>query len=219
MSDFNTYSKQMAKIAPTGVNSASYSPTNEAQSCPTVDGTWKAEDTLPPSPNSQLCSCMVSNLTCVAKPDMSDVDLQANFDYLCNPKLGTYCDGINANATTGKYGSYGMCNAKQQVSWAMNEFFLDQQANNPKNTNPCNFHGSTTQTPKLASSCKALVSQAGAGGTGTVTSAPTNAAPSGSSSKSSAAGATTIPVFDFGLLQLAIYVATAGMVGAGMILL
>ena len=164
----------------------------------------------------------MTNLTCVAKSDISDDDIQTNFDYLCDPKVGDYCVGITPNATTGNYGSYSMCNSTERLSWAMNEFYLNQTANNPQNNNPCSFKGvATKQSPQLANSCKALVSQAGAAGTGTVTSAPTGTGSSGSSStsKKSAAGTTTIPKFDFGLLQLAIYLLTAGLVGAGMVLL
>ena len=166
---------------------------------------------------------MVTNLTCVAKPGLSDDDIETNFNYLCDPRHGDNCGGITPNATLGKYGAYSMCNATERLSWAMNEFYLNEKANNPADTNPCNFKGAaTTQTPKLANSCKALVSQAGAAGTGTVTSVPSGTGSSGSAattSKKSAAGATTVPKFDFGLLQLAIYLVTAGLVGAGMVLL
>ena len=221
-SDFKTYSSQMAQINPTGVDAGSYNPTNSPQACPSVNSVWRANDTLPPTPNAQLCSCMMTNLTCVAKSDINPDDIQTNFDFLCDPSEGHYCAGVTPNATTGVYGSYSMCNATERLSWAMNEFYLNQTANNKQNNNPCDFKGvATKQTPKLADSCSALVNQAGAAATGIVTSAPTQTGSSGSSStsKKSAAGATTIPKFDFGLLQLAIYLLTAGLVGAGMVLL
>ncbi|KAL8816561.1 MAG: hypothetical protein Q9191_008308, partial [Dirinaria sp. TL-2023a] len=221
--DFSTYSSQIASVTPSGVSMGSYNPTNSPQACPSVNGTWEAEDTLPPTPNAQLCGCMVANLTCVAKPSISDDAVEATFNYLCDPKHGDNCGGITPNATLGKYGAYSMCNATERLSWAMNEFYFNEKAHNPADTQPCNFNGNaTTQTPKLANNCKALVSQAGAAGTGTVTSAPTGTGSAGgaaTTSKKSAAGANTVPKFDFGLLQLAIYVVTAGLVGAGMVLL
>lgn len=187
-----------------------------------MDSTWEVKtDTLPPIPNAQLCGCMVSNLTCIAKSDISDDDIETNFEFLCDPSKGDYCDGINANATTGNYGSYSMCNATAKLSWAMNQFYVNQTNNNPDNNNPCSFKGvATKQSPNLANSCRAIVSQAGPGGTGTVTSAPTaTGAGSSSSSSGAAAGAITVPRFELGLLNMAIYVVTGGLVGAGMILL
>ena len=222
LSAFKTYSSQMAKITPTGVDSGSYKPTNSPQACPGVNNTWEAQSSpLPPTPNAQLCSCMAANLTCVAKPGISDDDVMTNFDFLCDPAQGSNCLGITPNATTGKYGSYSMCNATERLSWAMNEFYMNQTANNKENTNPCSFKGNAVkQSPNLADSCKALVSQAGAAGTGTVTSAPTGTGSSGSpSSSKAAAGAITIPTFSFGMLQLGIYLLSAGLVGAGMVLL
>jgi len=163
---------------------------------------------------------MVTNLTCVAKSDISPSDTKTNLDYLCGLGNGENCAGITPNANTGKYGSYSMCNATEKLSWAMNESYNNQTANNPKNNNPCDFKGvATKQTPNPASSCKALVSQAGPAGTGTVTSAPSATGAGSSSSPKGAAGATTVPKFNFGQLQLAIYVVTAGLVGAGMVLL
>jgi len=163
---------------------------------------------------------MVANLTCVAKSDISPSDTKTNLDYLCGLGAGANCVGITPNATTGKYGSYSMCNATEKLSWAMNEFYKNQTANNPGNSNPCDFKGAATkQTPNTADSCKALVSQAGPAGTGTVTSAPSATGAGSSGTPKGAAGVITVPKFDFGLLQLAVYAVTAGLVGAGMVLL
>ena len=114
-----------------------------------------------------------------------------------------------------------MCSGLEKLSWSFNAFYEEQTANNPDNNNPCDFKGSAKkQTAKLADSCKALVSQAGGiAGTGTVTSAPTGTGSGGSGSNSNAAGSVTVPKFDIGLFQLALYVTMAGLVGGGMILL
>ena len=224
LAGFSTYSSQIAKVTPTGVNSASYSPSNSPKACPTdsANGVWQANSTLPPSPNEQLCNCMVQNLTCIAESDVDDDAIEENFDYLCDPNTGDYCGGISANGTTGVYGAYSMCSAVQRLSWSFNAFYLDQTANNPENNSPCDFKGAAKkQTPKLPDSCKSLASQAGGlAGTGTVTSRPTGTGSGGGSASSSgAAGSVTVPKFDFGLLNLAIYLTVAGLVGGGMILL
>ena len=121
-----------------------------------------------------------------------------------------------------------MCAAVDQLSWAMNSYFFEQQAQNSANTDACDFGGNaTTQTPSLPTSCSALASQAGQAGTGVVTSAPTGTGSSGgsgsgggaSTTTSSAAGSALVPSFDFGLLKLGVYISVAVMVGGGIVLM
>ena len=161
----------------------------------------------------------------MAKPGISDDAISALFASACDPANGDgICDGITHNGTTGSFGAYGMCNATQQLSWAMNAYFMEQAAMNSANTDACDFGGNaTTQSPSLPSSCSALASQAGPAGTGTVTSAPTNNGGSGSggaaATTSGVAGIVTVPVFDFGLLKLGVYVTVAALAGAGIVLM
>jgi hypothetical protein len=171
---------------------------------------------------------MVQSLGCVAKPDISESAIGANFGYLCDPNNGgnETCRGITRDGKLGTYGAWSMCNSTAQLSFVMNAYYLNQVASNSANTNPCDFGGNaTTQSASTASgNCAALVSQAGAAGTGTVTSVPTaNGGGSGSGSgssqsTSSVAGAVTVPAFDFGLLKMGVYVACAMVAGAGVIL-
>ena len=214
----------MARVTPTGPNSASYSPSNSPQACPTIDSSWEAVTRLPPTPNTASCDCMISNLTCVARSGLSDDDVQSQFDYICDPRQGNNCGGILANASTGNYGAWSMCNATQRLSWAFNQYYLNQTATNTRNANPCDFSGQAQRvTPRPASSCRAVISQAGGAGTGSVTNAPTatgGSSGSGSSSSSSgAAGVISVPTFNFGMLKLAAYITSAMMIGAGMMLL
>ncbi|KAL6721144.1 1 3-beta-glucanosyltransferase gel4 [Lecanora helva] len=229
--DYDNLSSQMAKVTPSGPNSNSYTPSNNPQACPTTS-TWQAATVLPPTPNEAVCACMVSNLTCVAKSSLSDQQIQDQFDYICDPAHGNNCGGILGNGTTGKYGSYSMCKDIDRLSWAFNQYYLNQTATNTANTSPCDFKGAASKvSPKVASSCKAVNSQAGAAGTGSITNAPTATSGSGSgsgtgsgsgSSSSSSKGAglvLTVPEFDLGLLKLAAYITSAALVGAGMVLL
>ncbi|KAL9019021.1 MAG: hypothetical protein Q9185_003672 [Variospora sp. 1 TL-2023] len=222
--DFTALSSQIARVTPSGVEMGSYSPTNRPQACPSRDSAWAASERLPPMPNNAVCSCMVQSLNCTAQDDISDEDITTNFDYLCDPNNGDFCSGILANGSTGVYGAYSMCNAKERISWAFNAFFEDQSRNNPDNTDACNFRGAArTQRGQASGDCRNVVNQAGGSGTGTITGAP---APSSTSSGGAAASSTTgaasvlaIPSFSLGMLQMAVYVTIAGLVGAGMIIL
>ena len=147
--------------------------------------------------------------------------LKAKFDYICDDRQGNNCDGISANAKSGKYGAYSMCDPTDRLSWAFNTYFFDQTTNNPENDDPCNFDGDAKkQDPSPPSSCQAAISQAGADGNGIITSAPSGASGAKpTSSKTGAATAVTVPNFNFGMLQLAAYVVIAAATGAGMVLL
>ncbi|ESZ96185.1 beta-1-3-glucanosyltransferase [Sclerotinia borealis F-4128] len=222
LADFTALSKQLASATPSSTNSASYSVTNTvAQACPATGTAWAAASNLPPIANADLCECMVKSLTCVAGSGISGDSSADLFDYVCGLDSAA-CDGIGKNATTGVYGAYSMCTSSQQLSFVFDQYYQNQN----KLATACDFSGSAKiQNGATSSTCSSLISQAGTAGTGTVTSAPTGTGSSSSSSgsststKKSAAGATIIPHFDLGLLQLGAYLVVAGMAGAGMIML
>lgn len=222
LSDFTSLSAQLAKATPSSTNSADYTVTNTvAQACPATGTSWAAASALPPIANPDLCSCMVSSLSCVANTGLSGNETATLFSTVCGLD-NSACNGITANGTTGKYGAYSMCSSSQQLSFAFNQYYTTQgQA-----STACDFNGNAhVQSGSQSNSCKSLLSEAGTAGTGSVTSVPTgtgvasSASGSSSSTKKSAAGAVIIPRFDMGLLQLGAYVLAAGLTGAGMILL
>ncbi|TGO55122.1 hypothetical protein BCON_0096g00150 [Botryotinia convoluta] len=222
LADFTALSKQLASVTPSFTNSASYTVTNTvAQACPATGTAWAASSDLPPIANAELCECMVKSLSCVANSGISGNSSADLFDYVCGLDSAA-CDGISKNATTGVYGAYSMCTSAQQLSFVFDQYYQNQG----KIATACDFSGNAkTQTGAKSSTCSSLISQAGTAGTGTVTSAPTGTGSSSSSSgtststKKSAAGATIVPRFDLGLLQLGAYLVVAGMAGAGMIML
>ena len=165
---------------------------------------------------------MVSNLTCVAKSTLSSNDIQSQFDYICAPSQGNNCLGVTANGSTGVYGAYSMCNDTERLSYAFNQYYLNQTATNTQNTNPCDFSGAAQKvSPKIASGCSSVLSQAGASGTGAITNAPSATGSSSGSTSSSkgAAGVVGVPAIDFGMIKLAAYVTTAVLVGAGIVMM
>lgn len=187
--DFTSLQSQLASISPTITQRSAYTPSNSAPACPTVGSSWQAEASpLPPSPNSQLCSCMAASLQCNIKSTNED-DYADVFDYICGANED-YCTGISRNATTGSYGGYSGCDPKDQLAWVANQYYLG----NGKSSSACGFSGmATVQTAATASTCSSLLAAVGTAGTGTAAS-PTGKATagatgaSGSSSKGAAAG-------------------------------
>lgn len=157
---------------------------------------------------------MYQSLSCVVSSDTSEDDYGTLFSTACG--LGDdICAGIQANATTGKYGAYSMCNSTEQLSFVFDQYY---QSQNQAGT-ACNFKGkaNTQDAQSPSGSCQALVNQAGSAGTGTVTSSPTGGA-AASSSKGVAPG-TTVPDFKWGFLQIGAYLLVAGASGVAMVLL
>ncbi|KAF3039481.1 1,3-beta-glucanosyltransferase gas1 [Didymella heteroderae] len=187
--DFTSLQSELASVSPTITQRSAYTPSNSAPACPTVDASWVAEASpLPPSPNSQLCSCMAASLQCNIK-STNEADYADVFDYICGANED-FCTGISRNATTGTYGGYSGCDPKDQLAWVANQYYLG----NGKSSSACGFSGmATVQTAATASTCSSLLAAVGTAGTGTAAS-PTGKATvgstgaAGSSSKGAAAG-------------------------------
>jgi 1,3-beta-glucanosyltransferase GAS1 len=182
--DYTALSRQLALISPTQVASSAYTPSNSAPSCPSpTQGVWDAATSLPPTPNEELCDCVLPSLQCIAKPNLPATNISSLFGLICGT-LHQDCSGINANGTyPGQYGAFSPCDATVKLSWLMNEYYISQN----KVAEACNFGGqAATQSAQTPSgTCPQLLNEAGTAGTGTVNS---NGGSSASGSKSAASG-------------------------------
>jgi hypothetical protein len=224
--DFTYYSSEIATVSPTGVQMASYSASKTAAACPTENSDWKAESSpLPPTPNKSLCSCMYNSITCVPKSNLDDDAISDLFSTICGLDDGSQCDGITANATTGDYGAYSMCNTTEQLGWALNAYYEAQDSTNKASA--CDFDNSASirATSSASRVCSSLMSEAGRAGTGVVTSRPTATGASDvSGERSSAPGsksaaATLRPSSTSGNRHAILLFALGILSGFGMILL
>lgn len=218
MSDFKYYSSEIASANPTGVNKASYTPTNTAlRSCPTVGSGWAAEPSpLPPIADVDLCECMYDTSGCVVAGSLASTKYAKLFSTVCGY---TDCSGLTANATTGEYGAYSMCTTKQQLAFALNKYYVEQD----RAADACSFDGSATvkATTKATGTCSTQMKEAGTAGTGTITATGgSNSASSTASSTTSSSGAISLhSSSSFGSFKVAACIATALLAGVGMIAL
>ncbi|KAF3482845.1 1,3-beta-glucanosyltransferase [Arthroderma uncinatum] len=147
LEDFTALASQMAKVTPKGPKMAAYTPVHTDNApCPTISSDWEASSRLPPTPDKELCDCMTRSITCRAKSSVRDEDLSRLFSTVCGLSPSA-CDGIASNATGGIYGTYGMCNPIDQLSWAFNAYYEEQVKKGHGDT-ACHFGGAAaTQTP------------------------------------------------------------------------
>ena len=234
LQDFSNLSSRLATVTPTGVNSASYSPSNSPASCPATGTSWAAVATpLPPTPNQQACSCMYNSLQCVVSGNVDESNYGDLFGTVCGYSKAVgkdVCAGIEAYGNNATYGAYSMCNSTEQLAFVLNYYYQLEKGSNPS---ACNFGGSAmTKAATTASACTALLSQAGSAGTGSVTSQPSGTgavgggsgsgggSASGSASKSTgAASGVFVHHAEVGFLSIAFYAGAAVLSGAAMILL
>lgn len=210
----------MEKISPKGTTFDEYKAKNvELRQCPKVTKNWRASEKLPPTPNRELCKCMVKSLSCKASDDLDEKELGELFGTVCGMD-DKACAGISSDPKKGSYGAYSMCNPYEQLSHAYNSYY---ELNDKKDT-ACDFDGTgeTQEAEEAEGECATLIKQAGKDGSGTVTAAPTSADGEGDSAGSagegsSAASPMATPGFNFGVLSLSAYLVCAMTAGAGVI--
>lgn len=163
---------------------------------------------------------MASAVSCTVSPSVSDDDLDQLFGLVCGLP-GDPCAGIAASPSNGTYGAYSMCEAREQLAFALDTY--NRQQRDAGNTNACEFSGSATiqSAVQPTGSCSAQIAAAGDGTTPTGSSGSGGSGGSGAtaSSRGAAAGGMTQASLNIGSLQVGIYMVCAILSGAGMVLL
>lgn len=205
--DFKNLSSQMSKVSPSSTKFNDYKPTNTAaSSCPAVDSNWEAKSSpLPPPVNPDLCTCMMDTLSCTVADNVDTEDYGKLFGEVCGYG-DDICAGIAANATTGNYGAYSICNAREQLSFVFNRYYLKQN----KKADACKFDGAakTVSAKSPAGTCKSLVDGAGDNGQNT----PSGSTGGGKGGDKDKDGAGNV-------VQVGAYLAVAIFAGAAMFVL
>ncbi|KAL7928709.1 glycoside hydrolase family 72 protein [Trichoderma chlorosporum] len=224
LKDFSALESQVTKVDPKGVDSSDYKPTNQPASCPALTDDWQAINQLPPTPDTSLCNCMESSLSCVRASGLATTDYGDIFSFICG-KSPAVCAGINGDASTGVYGAYSMCDDGAKLDYVLDAYYQSQQ----KSSSACDFNGQAqVVNAKPASSCSAALASASAINKAAATATtPVNAGSTGvsggktaSTSKSAAvAGRPSAHLLSMGELSVALYMGVAMLTGVAMVAL
>jgi len=187
LDDFNNLKSELQKIDPTSAKSSDVSATSI--SCPKTASTWKASTDLPPTPEEDVCECLSHSLTCVISSDVDTDDYGDLYGTVCG-KID--CSGIQANGSSGEYGTYSYCDDETKLSFLLNQYYEQ----NGKKKSACSFDGSASinSDASAASTCSSVLSAASASesqssgsGSGSRSGSGSNSG-SGSGSSSSSSG-------------------------------
>ncbi|WRT68843.1 uncharacterized protein IL334_005824 [Kwoniella shivajii] len=147
--DFTRLSTQYNATAPP--NSPAQSSVTAGQTdCPSESATFIASNTLPPTPNEDVCNCInQKSLACLVlqKTANSPTIVGDLLNYACQ-LLGSStngsasCDPIGGNGTSGTYGQLSYCSPAIKLSYAMSAYYEF----NPIESS-CDFSGNATLSP------------------------------------------------------------------------
>jgi len=211
MRDYGALQTVIAEVNPSSTAMGSYTPTNSPQACPAVNDNWLAHPNLPPTPDEQTCQCMFNSLRCVPSSRLAVKAYGELFGSVCGT-ASKPCAGITGNTQNGVFGAYSMCNATQQLGYALDQYYQSQKSA----AGACDWQGQAVLLPAAAAAagdCGARLSSASASNVF----AATATAPAGSPNM---AGPMSIRnAFTIGDFAIGLYVCVAMIAGAGFIIL
>lgn len=107
---FSSARSVLAAYTPTLTDAKDYTPTaTTTPVCPTPAESWSLTTSLPPTPHRRLCDCMAESLSCVAGPELTDVETYKAYVNLTGSICSAdadLCAGVASNGITGEYGIF-----------------------------------------------------------------------------------------------------------------
>ncbi|KAG6001351.1 hypothetical protein E4U21_004427 [Claviceps maximensis] len=221
LKDFDALKKQVLKADPKTISMSDYKPSSKLSTCPKLTDNWRANSALPPAPDQKLCDCMAKSRACVPKSGLSLKKFGDIFSFICT-KSPDSCAGINANATTGVYGAYSMCDAQSKLAYVLDAYYTKQN----KASTACDFDGSA-QTASVSSDSSCSAALASAAEINKKVATATSPVGGGGAAKGSGGnddsfavhGASVARLFSIGDFAVGLYMLVAVGVGAGMVVL
>lgn len=215
LENYDALKTRVAAATPSSTSMAAYTPTNSPQACPDISKNWAVKgEVLPPTPDENLCGCMYKTLTCVPADDLEAEDFGDIFGFICGSD-NKACAGINRNATTGVYGAYSMCGAKEQLGYVLDAYYKNQ--NSAKDA--CDFDGKAQVTKASSTDASCQSSLASASVANSIAATATGGGAAAASSSNFAVPMPMKQAFTVGEMAVGLYVVVAMTVGAGMVML
>ncbi|KAF7289228.1 1,3-beta-glucanosyltransferase [Mycena indigotica] len=151
--DFDNLVSQYGKLTSLPTTPAKSSvPASTFGTCPAENNALEASTTIPPTPNTDACTCLHNKLPCLFKPATSDfnVVLGTLTGVVCSllGQVGGSCADIGTNGTTGVYGTVASCDPATRLSYAFSQYYeLTARA-----ATSCDFAGNATLSDSVKSS-------------------------------------------------------------------
>lgn len=165
---------------------------------------------------------MYNSLTCVGASNLDSDAYGSLYGYICGENEA-YCAGVTANATSGVYGSYSMCNSTQMLGYILDQYYQGQSSA----SDACDFSGSAiTQAAATATTCKSMLASASSANAVAATATVGSSSTKGSSSSGSKSTSSSIAMpaahramFSLGDLAIGAYMLVAMGAGVAMVAL
>ncbi|KAK4114809.1 carbohydrate-binding module family 43 protein [Canariomyces notabilis] len=225
MKNYDALKTVMSSVAPSSTAMDSYQPTNSPAACPPISNTWKVKgNALPPTPDTSLCDCMFNSISCGPSSSLKETEFGDIFGFICGESPEA-CAGINRNTTTGVYGAYSMCSAKQQLGYVLDQYYKSQNSA----SGACDFDGKAeVKSSSVGNGCQEKLESASAANsvaataTGLDGAASTGGASNGTDENAAPSftqGPLMRRLFAFGGLEVGLYMAVALFTGVTMLVL
>lgn len=137
LNDFESLASAFNKVSPRTINKSNY--TNKfgmknefSINCPNLSPSWKANEKLPFTPNSEKCSCIDNLLPCVIVPLKDTTNYKSMFNYICGK---VDCTDIKSDGFLGYYGEFSGCSTEQKLSLEISKLYLQKDVE----TDTCPF--------------------------------------------------------------------------------